>query len=465
MGRSTIQLQKNNGLDSKRLKKLVLSKKDRTLLQHSEIIKDYPWVSEFLEIHERITMELVNSLEESKQNFFTNMISRLIKQAGDEWRGDEHCVEDLGPDKEKWKKCSLCGQPNRNIFYIVNKINGIRLNVGSECIKHFGIVVKQGISIDELLKQAARIRIQSMLNARFPGSVRIIEGWNYQLNEYPIIIPSKLETPYNELGFHVKKLYNDLGKKPDENIFHQIGIALKERESMIANINLYVKEKGNDKFIPSKSLEHWLKANGGQETLNMIKDQGYITWGTAHRIEQSDFMNSLTADLNRGFEGIGLKIEKVDSEFPGYVIKPFPKKDYWIICRHHKLILDYGWIIFAEEPIEELSVENIVNLGSSYGEKSISYILDEFSYRARKVINIKEYDFNFDEVLVFENTTQRYFITKLKAFAETFKFFALGLNKSPIEEIKAKIEAISSKRYTKKELEDFELPRWMYIKE
>ncbi|MCG9969648.1 hypothetical protein L9W92_16715 [Pelotomaculum terephthalicicum JT] len=135
--------------------KLRLKNKERTLLLNSQVIEDYPWFHDLLKSNQRITEELIDSLSIDYQRFFDNMLNKVIGQATVEWEGNpQHPVDDL---EDKRTPCTLCGQPTRWVFYIFNKWNGKNINVGSECVKHFGISVdKTGLTVDQLTKRATR---------------------------------------------------------------------------------------------------------------------------------------------------------------------------------------------------------------------------------------------------------------------------------------------------------------------
>jgi hypothetical protein len=111
-----------------------LQMRDRTLLLHSEVIKQFPEILKIIGENVKITDELISSLSHDNKNFFDNVLNQVLKQAISEWKGDPEKIEDTGPDPSKRKRCSLENNPNRYIFYIVNKLNGTSLNVGSECI-------------------------------------------------------------------------------------------------------------------------------------------------------------------------------------------------------------------------------------------------------------------------------------------------------------------------------------------
>jgi hypothetical protein len=182
--------------------KLRLRPKERILLLNSEAATEFAWFYKLLDRNERITEEIVDHLEREQQDFFERILPQVQKRAVLEWRiWSRQPVKDLGPNREEWIACALCNTANRYVFYIENIVSGKCLNVGSECVKDFGINVShEGMTLTQLLKMASRTRLILELDKQFPKIEQTVRTWNSVLSNQPIIVPLVLEKPYVELG-------------------------------------------------------------------------------------------------------------------------------------------------------------------------------------------------------------------------------------------------------------------------
>jgi hypothetical protein len=427
---------------------LWLVNKERTLLLNSQVTEEYPWFYEFLESNPKITVEIVDALPPDKKDFCENIVPKIKLQATEEWKGNpDHPVDDLGEDRIP---CSLCGQPNKWIFYIVNQLNNKELNVGSDCVTHFGIDTgRPGFTVDQLVKGATRIRLLNKLNKRFSGIDAIVAGWDRALNTYPIIIPLSLEKPYQELGDKVKKLYEEyLSGMSDEEEFSELDLLLKTRQEIVQKIDTYVKENVSDKFIPRRNILNYVD----RELLKKIQLDGRLTWGTLYRIAEPGLMKSIIPELNVKLHDIGMEIEKADTERVGYVIKIHSRNDSLLFCKYRKFLLDFGCLLFNEDPIGVLNIERIMAISSVYDEYSHDRIIQEIAAILNKGnIEISSSDYENNEIVIYERPTNKYLILALKEFVERFK--GLGV---PLEEITSYIAKLPNKRYSKEELADLQ---------
>lgn len=450
--------------------RLRLKKKERTLLLESNIINEYPWLKKALEENERLTEEVVNSFDKEKINFIDNILPQVLKQSVSEWEGDAGFpVDDLGTDNDDWIKCSLCGTKNRWIFYIENKFNNNKLNVGSECIKEFGInVERSGMSREQLIKNATKIMLTNKLNNVFPGISRQVTEWNYKLDHYQIILPAFLENKYIALGERAKVLFGSyIEQKTKDGVIEEFNEIFEKQESIINEIEKYVSKNSPKKNIPAKAIEKWLLSKGDQnskETIKMLKEDGLITWRTAHRLEEPQYMQSLIPRFNHFLKDHGLEIEKIDTDRRGYVFTPSGKGNIHLLLRHNIFVLDFGGLIFGEDLDFPLTAEKLISEYSKiYDEKTYYLILDELqSLTKYSNITFMDFNFEFNEIKIHENQDDMYLIANFKELMEKFKGLATGMVKQRAGEIEEFIKKLPNKRYTKDDLKKYEIPKWLY---
>ena len=438
----------------------VVRLKDRILLISSQVIEDYLWLNKLLKENKTLSSDDITFLPLEQQNFFRNMLSTVIKQAVGEWKADDiYPTKDLGSDKINWIKCALCHQPNRYIFYICNKLNGNSLNVGSECVKEFGIDLgRKGMSANKLIKEAKKIKHMNDINQEFPGISRLINGWSNKLDEQPIIVPTRFESLYLKIGSKIESLYESyINRNQDERIFEDIKRLLDESNELIRTIEKYVQKNKSKKFVPSRNISAWLRRKGDFDTIKMLKDIGEITWRTAHRIFEPQFVNSIIPEFNQSLKKIKIHIESADFDREGYIITYLDFTRIHFFCRHKDLVLDFGGLLFGEKLFVPFKVETVITKSKVLEETSKELIVDRIAEITRdSEIHIRNYDSNFNEITIFEKLSKKYLVANMTTIVEEFKEMALGLGDKTVENFVTYINRLSTKRYTLEEIKDIE---------
>ena len=439
----------------------LISMKERTLLIHSEIIKEYPDILEILEQNKNITRDLANSLPDKQKIFIFTLLNQIVKQAINEWKSDPKQVEDRGKDSSNWKRCSLDNQPNRYIFFIINKLNQTVLNIGSECIKEFWYSWKDyfnGKNITQLKQDATRFRLLNELNNKIPGITRTIDQWNNFTENYEIILPKSIEKPYKELGLKASRLYQEyLDEKVDLSCVAQIVDILNERTEIIKLIDEYSSKNINDKFIPKKSIRSWLKNNSLSNVIDMLKEDGRITWGTAHRIMEPEFMKFVVSELNSNIEKLGFSIISIDSSRKGYILEALRRQKIRLFSHHSDLIKFCGWLLFNEEPIYEFTLNNLMKYSITNDQSSLESIiasLGRISSRYHIELEVEHSHVDQNELLIHNILMGEYYFGNLKEIAENYKGLVIDRKSISEEEFIKYIQSITGKRYDKDEIKD-----------
>jgi hypothetical protein len=365
------------------------------------------------------------------------------KQAVDEWIGsnEKNPVEDLGEDRSKWVKCSICGQPNRYVFYICNIFNGNFLNVGSDCIKYFGVRVdRNGRSIDQLIKNAKRVRRLAELDSRIPGIDNIVTEWHHCLEEFPIVLPSKLENQYLELGNKLKKVYemylNEEEKRVEE-IADTITKLLTQKDNILKQIEAHIEKHKEQDFVATKELVRWLETNGKHSVVQMIKeDGGKIKWRTVHRIEEPRLMNLILKKLGPHFQRIGAALIRADIEQGRYIWQPLWGPKLALSCKHSTLLLRYGGLLFNEILDKPLTRQALVEISEFYGETSLDLAIAElFSKLQGTDFRLWGYNLNYNEVVFLNLKQHNYIILPMIDFLSTFKGLVLNTDNKSTSDI------------------------------
>ncbi len=433
--------------------------REATLLLHSQVIEDYPWLRKFLKDNPELTDDQIKDLDSDQQNFFENMFPRLVQQAQEEWKGDPNRIpEDRGPDRSAWENCSLCHQPNRLIFYIVNTVNENTLNVGGDCLKAFDI--KFGESIYRLAKNARELRRVAELNQSFPGIARLIEDWSHDLDRHPILVSAHLENRYMALGRRLTQLFEDYrGGKKGGSSFDEFAQLLNERKDLIAEIERYVAENKDKRFAPTNQVAAWLRNHPGRDTnpaIQMLKEDGEVTERTLWRIGEPQLVRSLGADFERVLRPAGVSVEKADVSYRGtygYVLIPSSHRQVRLFCKHKDLAMNYAGPIFGSPLDTPPRLQDVVARCEVYDNSSHAAIVDLLAAKVKRSdVALKGHDLDSNEIDVLEVRSGKYVLAPLCKMVEEFKGLALDLPGKTVEDLVRWVADLPGKRMTREEL-------------
>lgn len=126
---------------SRRTTKSILSRDEISLLLYSEETKNTKIYGNLYEVLVQIKDLKAISLDElNKYNL--NDVGRAALSYNkntlmDNVKGEWYVEADSAEDVNKKVRCGLCNTPNKYLFYIRNRINNARLNVGSFCMTKF----------------------------------------------------------------------------------------------------------------------------------------------------------------------------------------------------------------------------------------------------------------------------------------------------------------------------------------
>jgi hypothetical protein len=448
--------------------KLLVKFRERSLLINSKVIEDYPHLKELINNTPNMKKSQLDTLQHEMQVFFDNMFPKILKQAAEEWSGDSHHPIDI-LDDDNIIRCQLCNHKIKYVCYIVNKLNGNRLEVGRECVKHFGLF--SDIPIEELFKEMARIKKIEEFNLLIPGIEKVISTWDGKLDSYPILIPKRMKSPYLALGRRANELFQEFVGKHEitedskKEIICQIDEILKKREALLSNIEKYVAEEKYQKYVPTREIVNWLKRKGSNDAntaLDWLEEDGMVTWRTIFRIEEPSFMKSVIKDLNEHLTKIGLRVEKVDINVNAYTLVSSKRPKIKLFCKHRKLMLDYGGLLFGKDIDKKLTLGNVVQMSTIYREEStIDAFIDTISALINKSdIEFKENFYDFGEVIVYEKKANKYiFVKHLFSFIDKFKGLPFEVGNETVEDLVKYVTMPHNTRYNSTDIKEIRKAR------
>lgn len=429
--------------------------RERKLLMFSKIIEDYPQLMELLETKSDMDESELETLPYEMQLFFKNNIyKKVLKQAVAEWTADtQHPIDILDDDKKI--RCQLCNHKIKYVCYIVNKLNNKRLEIGTECVKHFGMELD--VPIEKLFKERIRTKRLEELNRFIPNIEMILDNWKSEIDGFPILIPLSIKNPYFKLGDEANKLFedylnstNDISESEKKEFIDKMKSILEQKQKMLNKINEYVLKNVQDPFIPKKEIIDWLKRNNRMRALEWLEEDGRIELRTIFRIEEPNFMKFLVGEMNAILSPIGIHVEGIDENYKGsgYILVSQKNPRIKLFCRHHDFMIKYGGLILGKEIEEELSLKEILKISSVYKEDSVEAAIDVLTFLTKKSdIEFKTCYYDFDEVIVYEHSSKKYIIIKLSRLIENFIDLIFGMGDKTVDDLIAFIKS-HSQRYS-----------------
>lgn len=294
----------------------VISQKQRIIILYSETVNSFPKLKALLDKHKSISQQMVENCidmdkETQKLLKLKKSVFEIYQSAFLEWEAENNYDEGN-------KICSLCNRYNRRIFYIKNQKNGIRLNVGSECVKHFeGIKNENGIDIIQLPKRIEREKIFANYINNFDK--RILH-YEYKLSNSPYLVEFSSYNSAVKTIKDIKKIRSEyIDGKRTRTCFNDISELFKKIDIIFDKINFHNHELKGNNFACSKEIVRWIEQTKkekikeeiirririnnsiiGQNTINEIS---YLPFVKAHLDEYKKVLKETFIDIRIDNQG------------------------------------------------------------------------------------------------------------------------------------------------------------------
>lgn len=420
------------------MSKLLVTKKERMLLLNSEVLKDYPAARKFIMDNPNVKDDDLKYLPVDLRRFFQTLYNKVLKQASQEWQADSEDAIYILDDNEKMK-CQLCNHDIKNVCEISNRLNGKKLVVGTECVKHFGM--NSDFSIEETLEQKRKIKKLEYLFKYLPNIEKDIDNWYNKLEKYPIMIIDELEMPYIKLGERLKKIYNDyLNDKNNNKYIEQMKNLYDECDKIIKKINTYVNENSDKEFIATRQIEKWLIINDKHDIISHIKKTGVIDWKAAIQIEEPNFINYIIKKFNNYFKSQNIKLKILKFiQGKGLVIEVYYKYKIHVLVSYNEFMMFYGGVLFKQENIEPFDIKSIINKNLIYGDDSVALIISLINNKSKIFgIYIKDLENDIDysqrDMFLYIKDEDSYVMPKIDQVVKKFKGIALDIDNISIND-------------------------------
>lgn len=275
------------------------------LLLNSEEPKNANLYGNLYDVLLRIKKIKAISLDELKNNYGLDKVGEaaitynkqsLMDNVKEEWYVEADSSEDLSQKV----RCGLCNTPNKYLFFIRNRINHTRLNVGSYCMTKFpGIegYTEYKYHLTKIIKNQQSTERRTQFHNKFPNVIDILDSSSFFFDTLPILLPYEL---YYKLQDTIKDLrmiyvqYIKYGKKPfvsEKNSFDLFAEKIKDYNALKKQAESFVSNNKEHPYICKRDEIDWMITNKQIPLLNEIaKNRGLYTQGTVAKVYSYDFI-------------------------------------------------------------------------------------------------------------------------------------------------------------------------------
>lgn len=299
--------------------KLLITQQEMVLIKNSEEAKNisiYGNLYDCLETYKKLSkIELEKNLvfDEMARAVLLNRDNKkvMMDNISNEWYSITHYNI-----SEVEMHCQLCGHRNKIICYIKNRITGVELHIGSECVTNYSNIdgLKQEMKrVSNLIKEREMQRRKIEFEAREGADAEFLEKAQKDFEKFPVMLPLKLQTEMNDTLQQLK-----LAKKS----YIKSGGNL---ENVYCTYNL-LKSKYNDLY--NKADEHynkvkysilacdidtanWLSSNNTIIYESVAKNNGMLNVDTLKKVYYENFVKIRLDAISKHLSDQDIKILEV----------------------------------------------------------------------------------------------------------------------------------------------------------
>lgn len=430
--------------------------KDYKLLINCEVTKVHPELLEVITKYPKIELEELKNISEKNYNFFKNVYSRVKNEAISEWGGaldqDIRQVE-----RSKKVKCELCSTNIINVCTIHNKINGKKLNIGTECNNRFKFYNDK--DVEKFLKKQMEIRKINKINNTFPDLIKKMSNWRSIISESEIYIMDKVSREYLEVGEKIRDIYNEytlknISRKREDDIIQEIKSLLDSSIPLKKNIKKYLDNNKNNLLCPTKKMVESLRfSNSKEQGIKWLEENEKIQLRTLYRFREINFANRVAKIFNDELKKNGARIletNKISNENLGYNIVFDINKDCKFYYRYDYICELFGASVTGEkENMEVFNKESFIKKGLLIDKYSIEYGLTLVEYElSDKNVEMVEIYHSFGDVLWrvnMDDKSEYFYKTSIEKIKDVLKNVLLSLKSYSKKELFEIIKLYSEK--------------------
>lgn len=341
---------------------ILLEEKEKNLLLFSEYIKNVEGLDNLISLmsnNKDIKASMCGNVD--MINLILDNKSIWLEFSTKEWslRRNNPIIVNPKTEQIDWKKCALCGQPNKKEFYIVNKQNEKTINVGGSCVGKFMGEEIGYLSTSVIKNPKAAIRYE-YLKKRYPDVKDVLIIDKTYLDHTPYLLTLHDENTFKKQRNKVKRLLNRYLNKNDVQINDLLlKEELKRYRELKKNHKIYFSQcKSWDSWRVSRKLWSEIKKSNKdncEEIFERVqKNAGKIDFSSAIQIKAPMFLQTIMSKFNeKNFD----KVE-IESFFDGVFVINISEgmMKYRFKIPSSDLIRAYGQSLFYKRPGEILEV-------------------------------------------------------------------------------------------------------------
>lgn len=290
---------------SRQTTKSILSRDEISLLQHSEEPKNsalygnlYDVLCSLDQLKAISIDELIDLYKSDKKGVaaLTYNKETLLDSVKQEWYTESVSEED--PDKKV--RCGLCNTPNKYLFYIKNRKNNQRLNVGSTCMTKFpGIegYTEYKYQLKKMQHNHKIIARRTIFHQKFPNALDIIESANFYFDNLPILLPADTYNGLKDVVVRLRLIYTyyiEKNKTPFKTPFTPFELfqkAIDQYNKLKIIADGFIEKNINNPLICRREEINWLiKTNRESLIMKIAENNGLYTKDTLAFIYSSQFV-------------------------------------------------------------------------------------------------------------------------------------------------------------------------------
>lgn len=215
--------------------------------------------------------------------------------------------------------------------------------------------------------------------------------------------------PFINAKLKLESTYKDCLDRGVNTNLDTIRSILSDRNRLIQDIQAYLTDHVDKKWLGTIKIENWLKKKRNTSIYNKLKETGIVDDTTAGSILESDFMKLISDRLRIVFSHRGIAGWEPRVEQEGYLIRVSPY-DIRLICDHQKVIKLYWDNIRNEYECDNYSLGQLLSISKVYSK---DYLKAEKELRKRFLgskVSIHSMSYERNEVIFREKNKNDSFL-------------------------------------------------------
>lgn len=411
--------------------KLLLSSDDVRLLRYSDLVTHFPSLQNAIAVKDHISNKDISLLDEEVRNILLYGLGEFKNRIYSEWAPIKDGDRLKRYDNEEYTHCQVCNNPNcRYLYYIVNKINGCEIYVGSTCIYNYiDIGISGDLKRDYLRQQNTilkKIKYTAEFNKVFPDAVNTVKGWYTYYQNLPLKLPLELDKQflvcYNRANRIIKNIQTDSLSKDSIDQFRDV---LDMYQRIYSKINTYIQKNQNNRFALTSKTVAWLIQTNNKKLYNKLYKSCIITENEYKYIYERNFVLQFIPIYEMVFNKIG--VAQITCNFENYsLFFAYLKGGHKIrfTCKMRDFFREYSSIIFYD--VRTVDCDSFINL-CQVSLDTVNYFINELeNLFSHTPISIVSYYLEYDKLFLKNNNRNVFKELKISGFIESYKIFILS---------------------------------------